>query len=706
MLQIKNFSCAAMVSVLTTIFVQSPAFAERSTVTTATNMHGTPGLIDMPTAEVAPDSTLSFTYSKMGQMTTQGTLSFQVTPRFSASFRYSKAPGTYAKGFTFDRSFDLRFRLLDETTYMPALSLGLNDFLGTGLYAGEYVVATKSFGEKFRATAGLGWGRLASFGSFASPLGTRPANPVGYGGKLNYVQWFRGPVAAFGGLSYQATDKLALKAEYSSDAYVREVGFGKLKRRLPLNFGAEYEISRGISLAAYYMYGSTLGAQFTFAVNPRQATAPSGLETAPLAVRPRPDRSVDPQVWGADWQSDPQVQPEIQTALAAALKKDGQRLESMSLSATRAEVRVTNLRYDATAQAVGRVARAMTRAFPASVETFVIVPVQNGIALSSVTVRRSDIEAFEHAPAPDIFERVTFGDAYKTNGNDLVPTPGLYPKFSWALTPYTAIGLFDPDKPVRYDFGLRLSGRYEVLPGLVFSGAVRKKIIGNLNKVTRTSNSVLPHVRSDIAQYDIKGDPSIENLTLAWYGRPGRNLYSRVTFGYLEPMFAGISGEVLWKPVDSRFALGAEVNYVRQRAYDQLFGLQSYGVMTGHVSGYYDLGNGFTTQLDVGRYLAGDYGATLSVDRVFANGWRVGGFATLTNVPFSKFGEGSFDKGLRITIPIEWALGKPSREQATTSIRSLSRDGGARLQVNGRLFDWVQQGHTEALSQRWGKFWR
>ena len=113
-----------------------------------------------------------------------------------------------------------------------------------------------------------------------------------------------------------------------------------------------------------------------------------------------------------------------------------------------------------------------------------------------------------------------------------------------------------------------------------------------------------------------------------------------------------------------------------------------------------------TVSHDVGRYLAGDYGATLSVDRVFANGWSVGAYATLTNVSAEQFGEGSFDKGIRLTIPMEWAMGKPTRAGNTTEIRSLARDGGARLQVDGRLFDWVNDGHADALTQRWGKFWR
>ena len=171
-------------------------------------------------------------------------------------------------------------------------------------------------------------------------------------------------------------------------------------------------------------------------------------------------------------------------------------------------------------------------------------------------------------------------------------------------------------------------------------------------------------------------------------------------------MYAGISGELLWKPVDSRLALGTELNYVRQRDYDQMFGLRSYDAFTGHVSAYYAMNNGFHTQLDVGRYLAGDYGATISVDREFGNGWRVGAYATFTNVSAEDFGEGSFDKGLRITIPLGWALGTPTRQTNTVNIQSLTRDGGARLDIRDRLYERVRKYHKRDLIKEWGRVWR
>ena len=39
-------------------------------------------------------------------------------------------------------------------------------------------------------------------------------------------------------------------------------------------------------------------------------------------------------------------------------------------------------------------------------------------------------------------------------------------------------------------------------------------------------------------------------------------------------------------------------------------------------------------------------------------------------------------------------------------LHSLSRDGGQRLEVDGRLFDSVRDYHLNGLSQEWGLFWR
>ena len=59
--------------------------------------------------------------------------------------------------------------------------------------------------------------------------------------------------------------------------------------------------------------------------------------------------------------------------------------------------------------------------------------------------------------------------------------------------------------------------------------------------------------------------------------------------------------------------------------------------------------------------LAGDWGATTTISRKFGSGWEVGGYITLTDVPFDTFGEGSFDKAIYVSAPIDWFISSPSR---------------------------------------------
>ena len=173
-----------------------------------------------------------------------------------------------------------------------------------------------------------------------------------------------------------------------------------------------------------------------------------------------------------------------------------------------------------------------------------------------------------------------------------------------------------------------------------------------------------------------------------------------------ESMYAGLSTEVLWKPVNSRFALGAEVNRLRQRDFGQDLGLRAYQVTTGHLSAYYDWGRGYHTQLDLGRYLAGDWGGTWRLDREFANGWRVGAYATLTDVSASEFGEGSFDKGIMVTIPLDHVFGRPVGRKTEALLQPILRDGGARVKVDGRLYEKVRSYHQPEMRKQWGRFWR
>ncbi|SES31336.1 Exopolysaccharide biosynthesis protein YbjH [Tranquillimonas rosea] len=678
------------------------------------NFYGVTGLIDMPTGETQPDGRLSTTVSYFGGLS-RTTLSFQVAPRISASFRYSGFQDLDYEGFDdyFDRSFDLTFQLLKESAYLPALKVGFQDFAGTGVSAAEYVAATKTFGPDVKVTAGVGWGRFGSANSFGSPFGERDPLDVEQGGEPNVDQFFRGPAAPFAGISWQATDDLTLMAEYSSDAYDLERGQARLpssqviERRSSVNLGLAYRWSENVDLGAYYLYGSELGVRVSFSADPQNPPLLGSRGPAPTPVQPRPQRSAAPEAYDTAWTTSAEAVPALLVATREQLEPQGIRVQSLAAEAEVAEIRIRNQRYDAEAQAIGRTARALTRTMPASVETFRIVPVVNGIPASAVVLRRSDVEALETAPdgADQLLAVTGLQDAGRAS-SVAVRNDELLPRFTWNLGPYVSESYFDPESPVRAEIGAKLSASYEAAPGLVFSGAVSKSVVGNIDEADPDTDTQLPAVRTDSVRYAREGDPSIDRLQAAYYFDAGPSLYGRVTAGYLEKMFGGVSTELLWKPVDSRLGLGAELNYVKKRDYDGGFGFRDYDVATGHVSAYYDIGAGYHAQLDVGRYLAGDYGATIALDREFNNGWSVGAFATFTDVSAEEFGEGSFDKGIRVSIPFSWFLGEPTRNTASTTIRPIQRDGGARLSVSGRLYDQVRDYHRGELAGQWGRVWR
>lgn len=683
------------------------------------NFYGSPGLMDMPTAQMLPDGQFTIGYSYFGGQQ-RLTASFQALPWLSASFRYNGIRNWNLGGFStyYDRGFDVRFRLAQEGRWRPAMTLGLQDFVGTGVYAAEYLVATKTFDTpalspgrlpgRLMLTAGVGWGRLGSWNSFGAPLGIdRPSFIAGdTGGEVAYDQWFRGPASVFGGLEWRPDDRWGLKVEYSTDRYqVETEATSVFERRSNVNFGVEYQWTKATRLGAYYMYGSEIGFTLQTQLRPNHALMQLAPD-APLPVERRPARVQNPLAYADDWAPSAANTTLLREVLEPELRAQGLALEALAIpSARQVELRFVNTRYNAQTIAIGRAARVLAQVMPASVEIFRLVPVVGGMGASAVTIRRSDLEALEFVPeASEALRAVAgIGEAGHRAPAGSQRAPERYPNFRWSVGPYFFPSYFDPDLPVRMDGGVEFYAAYRFAPGWVLAGTIRHRLAGNVAD-GRMSNSVLPRVRTDQTLYAQEGT-TLHNLTLSHQWRPGPHLYGRITVGYLERMYAGISTELLWKPVASRLALGVEANYVRQRDYDQRLGLRDYTIATGHASAYLEMGRGYIAQIDAGRYLAGDLGATFTLNRVFANGWSVGGFFTLTDVSAEDFGEGSFDKGVRFNIPVNWFLGKPSTRTVGLGLRPIQRDGGQRLEVPGRLYGQVRAAHAKALGDQWVRIW-
>ncbi len=699
--------CLPLITIAGTVLATSAA---GQSVDASYSHYGTPGLLEMPTAASATEHDLAATLSYTEDLA-RVTLTFQVTPRLSASFRFASVEvfeDPPESDREIERGFDLRYRLNNETDYLPAVAIGLQDFLTPGRFQSEYIVASKSFGDSLIVTAGLGWGAFGTRDGFNNPLGSdleeRPVfDPSEPDGQLASDYWFRGDAAVFGGFEYQINERWGLKAEYSTNAYPVASGNVAIEPDSPYNYGLTYRPRDGIQIGLSYLYGNQVALSGTFSLNPNERANGSGLDRAPAPVKVRETRAAQ------SWDRTALPDAALRRALAGILKLENITLTGLELTDRTARIRYVNNRYRSEVQAAGRVARMMTQVLPESIETFILEPERQGIPLSAITISRSNLEDFENqvGGSEAIRQNANLRDAGANNG--VVRVDADSPAFTWGLGPYFRINPFVEDGDNAVDLGLNLRGVYTIRPNLIASATIGQSLIPPDDDPDGTDATPdIQNVRTDGGLYGDDGVPVLEQLTLTHFSRPGPDLYGRVTVGYLERMFGGVSGELLWKQVDSPFGLGIELNQVAQRDTDMRFGFEEYDydVTTGHVSAYYDLGNGYQTQLDVGRYLAGDWGATLSVDREFENGWVIGAYVTQTELTYEEFGNGSYNKGVQITIPQDYLSGTPTRGTYSNTFRTRVGDGGARLNVNGRLYDVVRDAHQSDLDDTWGRFWR
>ena len=262
-------------------------------------------------------------------------------------------------------------------------------------------------------------------------------------------------------------------------------------------------------------------------------------------------------------------------------------------------------------------------------------------------------------------------------------------------------GFFDPEVPLTYQIFAAVRADVNLVAGWGLTAQYRQNISNNFDDVDRVSNSVLPPVRSDIEEYLREGDSGIDHLYLQRRGQLSQNLYYHAFAGILELQYSGVGGEVLYYPFRSRVGFGANVIAAQQRAFDGGFGTRSFETVTAHLSAYWATPFfNYDIAVHAGRYLAGDLGATLELNRTFANGWTVGAFATMTNVSAEDFGEGSFDKGITLSIPFNSLSTGNNRRGNNIVIRPVLRDGGARIEGFGtQLWRILRPSRYDVLAQ-------
>lgn len=654
------------------------------------------GLLQTPTARMNKAGELLAYFSRVDPYSRFG-LTLQPFDWLETTFSYTDisnrlyGPAIAGDQSYKDKGFDIKLRLFEENAWRPQLALGARDIGGTGLFASEYIVAGKRFGT-LDFSLGLGWGYLGNSDNLGNPLGwldkrfdSRPGRNAGdLGGNVNSDAWFRGRAALFGGVQWQTPwAPLQLILEYDGNDYASEPQGNNQTQRSPFNFGAVIRLNDWMDLRAGWERGSTAMIGVNIHASFGSDNAPPKLSdpiATPLRTGPRVSASAETE---QDWR---QVANQLEA-------NAGYRVSRIARRDREFVVEGEQTSYFHAPKAVGRGVRILDHYAGEDVDWITIVEQRAGMRINETSVNRDAFRAAAVADGDDealtkLVRSVEQNEA--TLRRDIELFEQTSAPFTWGAGLGYKQNVGGPDSFILYQFSANLDAEYRFSSGTWLTGRFTGNLVDNFDRFRFDAPSGLPRVRTDLRRYWTESDLTLPRFQLTHARRLGGELFSMAYAGYLESMFAGVGAELLHRPMNSDWALGVDLNWVKQRGFAQHFELGHYHTVTGHITGYYRGFDSVLAKLSVGRYLARDFGATVDLSREFQNGVRFGAWATLTDASDQEYGEGSFDKGIYVSIPFDELMTRSTMRRAELAFAPLTRDGGARLERAYTLYDFTE----------------
>ena len=643
----------------------------------AASTTGQTGLINMPDARIAPDGTLRFGYGFAEPYPTLWS-SITMLPRLELSARYTRIMGVRAFpndpaadfGDYKDKSFDGKFVLFREGSWVPQLSIGAQDFMGTRIFDAYYAVASKRLGD-FDFTLGFGDRRIDG---------------------------------VFGGVRYRpkALQGLALVAEYDANDYSRDLGAQQ---------SGAAGIKKGPGVGLEYTWGWLTGQIAYTRENPAamvyMAIPLSQKDFIPKLDEPQPYSRITPRPTMEQWNSS----DEHRNRMMRALLEQDFRSVRIDTVHDRIEVSLTNTRISQVSRSIGRAARTILLLSPISTREIKITYAVREAPVVIYTF--SDLDRLQryfngmlprwelaphvgiHYAAPgaqepgDLDDMLAAFNEHQPGLRVLYQDEGHLVTFKsedlmqnrFTIRPSLGVYLNDPAGEFKYEVGIQAAVNYRLARRTYFTGAVNYNIYETISDVTQPSNSTLPHVRSDIAEYKRASPFKLTRFLVNQLYFPAERVYARASAGYYEEMFAGVGAQVLYLPRGAGWGLDLAVDWVKQRDHEGLgFSDYNYDTVTAIASFNYRLPLGVTATARGGRFLAKDEGVRFEFKRRFASGYEAGFWYTRTNgndiTSPGAPGDPYYDKGIFLAVPIGTLLTKDTQAVAFMSIAPWTRDVG------------------------------
>lgn len=672
-----------------TTFQQQPAGYSQA-------VRGGTGLLQTPTARMAPAGNLSMNYSDNEEYRFWS-VSIQLYPWLESTVRYtdvrtrlySDSPGFSGDQTLKDKGIDVKFRLLEESRYLPQLAVGFNDFGGTGFFTSEYVALSKRWGD-LDFHLGMGWGYLGTAGNTVNPFCelrdsfcSRPGGFSGLGGMIDYQRFFKGPASLFGGLEYQTPwQPLKIKLEYEGNDYSQDRA-GALVQDSRWNIGAVYNWGN-VDFNLNYQRGNTVGFGVSYALNMHD------IRQIKIEKPPRPV-SAEPNNFEFSEVNRAQLVQDLFHEAGFLVRRSQITADEITLYGNQFAYRD----YEVANERMGRI---LASVLPASIKRYRIVNFSGQIPMVETVI---DAEQFIAKASYQGFEmdlRSSYARSDVSSETLANYKPAEISGFGTSMETFWIQTFGSPESFYMYQAGVIFTAGYNFNRTTSMQGAAKVTLFENFDKFNfkvDAFDTALPRVRTYVREYVTRSRVQLENLFGHWQDRLAPDLYGQVYGGYLETMYGGVGGELLYRPVDSNLAFGFDINYVQQRSYENDYDFFDYKVLTGHANIYWQPSFLEDTLLtfNVGRFLAKDIGVNIDFAKRFDSGIVVGAYAAFTDASSEDYGEGSFTKGFYVSIPFDLFSLKPAIGRGKLPWIPISRDGGQALNRPNLLYN-----STEARS--------
>lgn len=657
-------------------------------------------LVNMPSGRVGSDGTWSWSFSyarPYAQLTSDvvllpwlevgggiteifGVPGFVNDPTFSDYGNYK------------DKNFEIKAQLLSETATRPAVSLVAYDPIGTGLFRGNAVVASKKVGN---LDVSLGFGDKRPQGMFG---GVRyelpPADKAGDG---------RWSVVA----EKDATP-------YAKDKFADVTGLDNVRQKVA--YGVEYRW-KWLGLQFSRQHGSN--GLTTFVEIPLQER-----EFLPKMQEPERFRAPAYRPDCAEWEGDPQYRRRLIGALLRMNFQDiGVRYDPerrvLALSISHPSIHKAS-------RAVGQAAQAALLLGPRETREIEVTYVTGGLPMSTysffdvprlqkyfngeiprsaladyVDIRnaapsallREDPQEVQEILAQIRDQSAALGVLSSDEGDAIAYTREDYDHNRIRIKPYLQTYL---NGPGAFQYVVGAMGTYDhyFSPTSVLNGAVLLPLKENLTDagVVANKDSSLPQVRSDLPLYREKNKARLQSLMFNKYAQLGSGVYGRASVGLYEEMYGGFGGQMLWVPEKSSLATDVAVDVLRKRDTNGGLGFLDYKTVTALASFHYRLGQGVTATARVGKFLAKDDGVRFEIKRRFESGIELGAWYSRTNAndrggPAQSEGGVYYDKGIFANIPFDVLMLKDTRAKAHFSLAPWTRDDAQMVVSPGDLYE-------------------